>query len=102
MKRIANCGCASAPIPTPKISDVTSMKETEPKDEAEVSPFGAYFAGPSAASASFAGITPPSDAQTIARSKPIPTTIMSPSVSYTHLRAHETRHDLVCRLLLEK
>src|SRR5450756_1902255 len=22
-------------------------------------------------------------------------------VSYTHLRAHETRHDLVCRLLLE-
>ena len=26
----------------------------------------------------------------------------SPTVSYTHLRAHETRHDLVCRLLLEK
>src|SRR5450756_2719867 len=26
----------------------------------------------------------------------------SQSVSYTHLRAHETRHDLVCRLLLEK
>src|SRR5665648_1185283 len=25
----------------------------------------------------------------------------SESVSYTHLRAHETRHDLVCRLLLE-
>ena len=24
------------------------------------------------------------------------------SVSYTHLRAHETRHDIVCRLLLEK
>src|SRR5659263_331354 len=24
------------------------------------------------------------------------------SVSYTNLRAHETRHDLVCRLLLEK
>src|SRR5428012_22799 len=23
-------------------------------------------------------------------------------VSYTHLRPHETRHDLVCRLLLEK
>src|SRR5665648_1176460 len=23
-------------------------------------------------------------------------------VSYTHLRAYETRHDLVCRLLLEK
>src|SRR5450756_2645584 len=23
-------------------------------------------------------------------------------VSYTHLRAHATRHDLVCRLLLEK
>src|SRR5659263_754078 len=31
-------------------------------------------------------------------------TIMSDNtpVSYTHLRAHETRHDLVCRLLLEK
>src|SRR5450756_1073383 len=27
---------------------------------------------------------------------------MSLPVSYTHLRAHETRHDLVCRLLLEK
>src|SRR5659263_405848 len=26
----------------------------------------------------------------------------SGAVSYTHLRAHETRHDLVCRLLLEK
>ena len=24
------------------------------------------------------------------------------TVSYTHLRAHETRHDLVCRLLLVK
>src|SRR5450756_1568952 len=23
-------------------------------------------------------------------------------ISYTHLRAHETRHDLVCRLLLAK
>ena len=28
--------------------------------------------------------------------------IGSEPVSYTHLRAHETRHDLVCRLLLEK
>src|SRR5450759_2822798 len=27
---------------------------------------------------------------------------MPEAVSYTHLRAHETRHDLVCRLLLEK
>src|SRR5665648_1130416 len=24
------------------------------------------------------------------------------AVSYTHLRAHETRHDIVCRLLLDK
>src|SRR5450756_2158351 len=24
------------------------------------------------------------------------------AVSYTHLRAHETRHDLVCRLMLEE
>src|SRR5450759_1843774 len=29
-------------------------------------------------------------------------TVCPDSVSYTHLRAHETRHDLVCRLLLEK
>src|SRR5450759_5967135 len=28
--------------------------------------------------------------------------ILKHPVSYTHLRAHETRHDLVCRLLLEK
>ena len=27
---------------------------------------------------------------------------LSKAVSYTHLRAHETREDLVCRLLLEK
>src|SRR5450756_2959269 len=27
-------------------------------------------------------------------------TLVVASVSYTHLRAHETRHDLVCRLLL--
>ncbi|WP_460365945.1 hypothetical protein, partial [Staphylococcus aureus] len=26
----------------------------------------------------------------------------APPVSYTHLRAHETLSDLVCRLLLEK
>src|SRR5450756_2325810 len=39
-------------------------------------------------------------------SVPFTYTSMAPSdvwaVSYTHLRAHETRHDLVCRLLLEK
>src|SRR5450756_768628 len=28
--------------------------------------------------------------------------LVAHAVSYTHLRAHETRHDLVCRLLLEK
>ena len=30
------------------------------------------------------------------------TRIDTPTVSYTHLRAHETEADLVCRLLLEK
>ena len=30
-----------------------------------------------------------------------PLRMASDPVSYTHLRAHETRHDLVCRLLLE-
>src|SRR5450756_3088887 len=32
----------------------------------------------------------------------VPEDICYAAVSYTHLRAHETRHDLVCRLLLEK
>src|SRR5450756_2482251 len=31
-----------------------------------------------------------------------PTQAVLEAVSYTHLRAHETRHDLVCRLLLEQ
>ena len=31
-----------------------------------------------------------------------PATICDGAVSYTHLRAHETVLDLVCRLLLEK
>eukprot|EP00825_Cyclidium_porcatum_P049817 TRINITY_DN8694_c0_g1_i2.p1 TRINITY_DN8694_c0_g1~~TRINITY_DN8694_c0_g1_i2.p1 ORF type:complete len:197 (+),score=34.31 TRINITY_DN8694_c0_g1_i2:182-772(+) len=34
--------------------------------------------------------------------KPIKIMMDKVTVSYTHLRAHETRHDLVCRLLLEK
>ena len=29
-------------------------------------------------------------------------TIVGQSGAYTHLRAHETKHELVCRLLLEK
>src|SRR5450756_2912477 len=36
------------------------------------------------------------------RNSSLPPSADPPSVSYTHLRAHETRHDLVCRLLLEK
>src|SRR5450759_1077854 len=31
----------------------------------------------------------------------VPDCLSTVPVSYTHLRAHETRHDLVCRLLLE-
>src|SRR5450756_1910970 len=53
----------------------------------------------------------PSPQETPAQSTAVPTrvgvslVVVSPrpswptSVSYTHLRAHETRHDLVCRLL---
>ena len=37
-----------------------------------------------------------------AASAPNQLSICINTVSYTHLRAHETRHDLVCRLLLEK
>src|SRR5665648_934517 len=36
------------------------------------------------------------------RIRPVVAKRAIPPVSYTHLRAHETRHDLVCRLLLEK
>src|SRR5665648_977010 len=36
------------------------------------------------------------------RAPATPTRQGAVAVSYTHLRAHETRHDLVCRLLLEK
>src|SRR5659263_228405 len=47
------------------------------------------------------------DAQVYGRPYAIPSVIRFglgtyKTVSYTHLRAHETRHDLVCRLLLEK
>ena len=38
----------------------------------------------------------------IAKNLDIFNAIVKEPVSYTHLRAHETRHDLVCRLLLEK
>src|SRR5450756_3170967 len=39
-------------------------------------------------------------ASNAARLVPVPE-MRTTTVSYTHLRAHETRHDLVCRLLLE-
>src|SRR5665648_826673 len=43
-----------------------------------------------------------STASEIIISPSLDTADMLTSVSYTHLRAHETRHDLVCRLLLER
>src|SRR5450756_2298056 len=52
------------------------------------------------AAASPAGSAPPV-AFSHAQHAKVPLCIECP-VSYTHLRAHETRHDLVCRLLLEK
>src|SRR5450756_721256 len=39
---------------------------------------------------------------TVVTCGPMPMMARVAPVSYTHLRAHETRHDLVCRLLLEK
>src|SRR5450759_4046563 len=44
------------------------------------------------------GTASPGDAKRSGR----PPSFTPVPVSYTHLRAHETRHDLVCRLLLEK
>ena len=56
-----------------------------------------------------AALTPPNHTTddpeaTVNKSQPEarPSTSSIPSVSYTHLRAHETVLDLVCRLLLEK
>src|SRR5450756_2730635 len=49
-------------------------------------------------------MTLPSTITTSSRANAFPHFVQTPtassSVSYTHLRAHETRHDLVCRLLL--
>src|SRR5450756_3218982 len=42
-----------------------------------------------------------SNTSTNPRSRPA-SSLSAVAVSYTHLRAHETRHDLVCRPLLEK
>src|SRR5450756_1810254 len=46
----------------------------------------------------------PQKVKNIVTSMPIEAPVLArlKAVSYTHLRAHETRHDLVCRLLLEK
>src|SRR5450759_2017809 len=40
-----------------------------------------------------------SDLKTSAEQNFVGATVSYIAVSYTHLRAHETRHDLVCRLL---
>src|SRR5450759_341857 len=42
--------------------------------------------------------TPPKERSAFSAVKSVQT--VHEPVSYTHLRAHETRHDLVCRLLL--
>src|SRR5450756_2840273 len=47
------------------------------------------------------GVTQPSDTQYLAEGCTA-NGFEEWAVSYTHLRAHETRHELVCRLLLEK
>src|SRR5450759_4014016 len=63
---------------------------------------GSYFASTSSETAGMVAISgdykPP---WRVERRAPRPVHDTCP-VSYTHLRAHETRHDLVCRLLLEK
>src|SRR5450756_1238812 len=48
------------------------------------------------------GVVQPAPAPRFSRTPPGPPGPTAAAVSYTHLRAHETRHDLVCRLLLEK
>src|SRR5665648_210895 len=51
------------------------------------------------------GDTDPEDTKSLIESDGIPVDFVKvggKAVSYTHLRAHEARHDLVCRLLLEK
>src|SRR5450756_2953921 len=57
---------------------------------------------PSIALPAFTRAAPPPMMMPSATAALVALTASSTPVSYTHLRAHETRHDIVCRLLLEK
>src|SRR5660398_237765 len=64
-----------------------------------------YFSGNSSGSCSSRVIFPMrrfSGSRSVRRIMAASSVGMSLSVSYTHLRAHETKANLVCRLLLEK
>src|SRR5659263_352860 len=99
MVRTAN---RSSPRPAPNqcsdsVSATTSLSTTAGR------PVAAVSIAPSGTS-----VQPRNGADTtVLRSRVRPPTVTPMArrvgpVSYTHLRAHETRHDLVCRLLLEK
>src|SRR5665648_1159651 len=85
---LALAGCGGATAPEPEVVDN--------------GPLGDYFAGA-------LGMSEYGRAQSDAEQELIAACMSDAGfeyypdpVSYTHLRAHETRHDLVCRLLLEK
>src|SRR5450756_1969499 len=82
-------------VTSTKISQTWFASQTGPIECSMRPRTGAPRSGPPA---SRSQMPPPKSAP--ANSAYAVTPIQS-SMSYTHLRAHETRHDLVCRLLLE-
>src|SRR5450756_2651615 len=76
----ATCPFSKEPYIFPRRSMRSLQMGLEAKLESDLEPWLCYYCGE-------CSVDCPRDAE---------------PVSYTHLRAHETRHDLVCRLLLEK
>src|SRR5450756_790570 len=85
---------APAPNPSPRSPNSSNL----PGAAADTAPthFGAYQYSPPNSGTAMRDVKPGGEA------KPGGEEAVAEAVSYTHLRAHETRHDLVCRLLLEK
>src|SRR5665648_532960 len=75
----------------------------EPPEDAELFTGGLYACSRNPI---YAGLLVAGGGWAVLRRRPEPmlawAVLLAAPVSYTHLRAHETRHDLVCRLLLEK
>ena len=91
----ATVSVSASPVTVP-VSGIVSVAPVAVTGS--VSPAIVTAPAPATVSASSAMVTATVPTKVTA---PVPTS-SSQAVSYTHLRAHETREDLVCRLLLEK